>query len=199
MNGFAGFDWAVAIQSRVNEVLDGKVRLWSPTYSGDQGVAVWTSWWDDLTSLNEATNRLAKDAKYLELASQGTQHIVGRVTDQLSQVVSGDQSGSQDATWVSVVSAVCATEHLAAGMTGGIEIAQKVEKVIGRPTLFMSGVTGSYGGVAWITGYESIASFESATTKINSDIDFVTFLDTATGAYVENPAFTRSILYRLIG
>ena len=62
-------------------------------------------------------------------------------------------------------------------MTAGVCIAQKFEAITGRPTMFYSSVMGNYGGVGWLSLYDDLAAFETASSKIASDESWLSYLD----------------------
>ncbi len=85
--------------------------------------------------------------------------------------------------------------HVIRGIGTGVEIAQRAEAVSGRSTAFTANATGQWGGVVWITGYDSLAAFETAQKKLNSDMDWLEFVDGATNCYSEEASVTQSVLY----
>ena len=75
-------------------------------------------------------------------------------------------------------------------------IAERASKITGENTLFLRGMTGPYGGIGWLTGYDTIADMEKAQDALAADPSWVQFLDTTEGAFVEDPGVTVSTLYR---
>jgi hypothetical protein len=196
-----GVTWAANIGKVAAELSEHEVDLWMRAYSPGYGVVVWTSWWDNLAAMESGFAKFATDEKYLSLAAEGGGFIEGEVDDTLYQSVY-DGSGNGDdavAQYVSVVSAVCANGNIERGMTAGVEIAQKAEAASGRSTGFIANVTGHYGGVGWLAGYDSLATFEAAQNKLNSDASFVKFVDSTTGCYVQDPSVTQTLLFAKVG
>ncbi|MGZ4800421.1 MAG: hypothetical protein ACXVL8_16085, partial [Acidimicrobiia bacterium] len=81
-------------------------------------------------------------------------------------------------------------------MSVGTEIAQTAESITGLPTMFARSVTGSYGAVAWLTGYENTAAMEKADAALASDPSWLKLIDSTKGCFVEDPASTQSTIYR---
>ncbi len=84
-------------------------------------------------------------------------------------------------------------------MAAGVEIAQKSEAVTGLPTIFGRSLTGPYGGVGWLTGYESATAMEKAETALASDPSWLKLLDSTKGCWAEDTNVTQSTIYRRLG
>ena len=76
---------------------------------------------------------------------------------------------------------------------------QKAEKITGLSTMFVSSLTGPYGSVGFLTGYENIAAFEAAQSKLAGDASWIKLIDSTKGCFVEDAAMTQSTLYRRLG
>jgi hypothetical protein len=88
---------------------------------------------------------------------------------------------------------------LTKGIELGVEIAQRVEKTAGLPTMFVTGTTGVYGAVGWVSGYADIKEFEAAQQKLAADTKFAEFVDKSVrGVYSEELTATNQLLYRRI-
>ena len=71
------------------------------------------------------------------------------------------------------------------GIALGVEIAQRVKAIAGRPTLFGASLTGPYGQVAWFVLADSIDEIQAGNEAIGADADWVTMMDDrASKAYV---------------
>lgn len=190
--------WAIDIGAAAAAGLGVDVGVWVNVMSPGVGTTTWTSMWPDLSALEKGFVATLNDAKYLELLAEGPKYISGAVDDTLFQIVYDGSGPTVEAKYASTVTAVCAPGNFARGMLSGIEIAQRVEKATGVSTGFLAGQTGSYGGVSWLSGYESIEAFEAAQHKLEEDTSFVEFIDTVTDAYVADPSITQSTLYMKI-
>jgi hypothetical protein len=197
LNGAEDVEWATTILGRVKEVTGNDVRLWTHVFSPGLGTISWTSWWADLPSLETAMGTLQSDSKFTALAAEGRTHIEGTVDDSLLQLVSGEfvPSARDDIQYVASAQAVCAAGNVARAMTVGIELAQKGEAITGIRTLFVRALTGTYGEVGWLTGYRSMAEFETAQDKLAVDPSFVAAVDDTKGAFVEDAAATQQVLH----
>jgi hypothetical protein len=72
---------------------------------------------------------------------------------------------------------VLAPGAFVAGVTLGVEIAQKAKALSGRPVSFAQSTTGTYGEVAWISLYDTIEQVQAAEAAINSDPEFIELID----------------------
>jgi hypothetical protein len=190
--------WASTIRDHVAKVTESEIQLWATTLSPGFGTVTWTSSWNDLGSLETSFAKLVGDAKYLALAAEGGQLINGGVDDALYQSLYDGSGESGSVQLASSIQAVCGTGQIAKALANGVEIAQKAESITGRPTMFLTNVTGNYGGVGWLAGYESLAAFEEANTKLNADVGWLTYVDGATTCYAQDVGVTQSTLHMLI-
>jgi len=84
-------------------------------------------------------------------------------------------------------------------MEVGVELAKRAEKITGTPTLFLSDVTGSYGGVGWISGHQNVHAMQKAQDALQADTGWAQLLDKQTrGVYAEAPSLTTQLIYRRV-
>jgi len=193
----AGLEWAATILGRVKEVTGNDVQLWGNVYSAGFGTISWTSWWADLGSMEAAFAKLEADPGYIEMGAAGESLIEGGVDDELIQTVSGepgDDAGTVQ--YVAGVQAVCAAGNIVRAMTAGIEIAAKATAIGGANTICVRSLTGPYGQIGWLTGYEDLSALGEAQDKLAADEGWLSYLDSTQGCFVEDPAVTVTTLYR---
>jgi hypothetical protein len=63
------------------------------------------------------------------------------------------------------------------GIEFGVDLAQQVKKITGRPTSFAVGVTGDYGAVMWVSLAETIQQVQAANEALNADEEFAKAVD----------------------
>ena len=196
-----GFEWAVKITGAAGTAIGSPVELWGNTLSPAFGTVSWTSWWADLASLEAGLANLGADATYNELAAQGSGLIDGVVDDTLFATISGgpqtaaEAAADTGAQYVNGVTSACASGNLARSMTAGVEIATKAEAITGVPTMFVRQMTGTYSGVAWLTGFPDLAAYEASMDKLATDPGWLTLLDSTDGCFVDDATITQSTLY----
>ena len=132
IRGVEGLKWAATIRDRAGEVLGNEVSLWATTLSSAFGTLTWTSWWQDLSTLQNETAKLSTDKKYMGLAAEGLKFVDG-VDDGLYQALYFTEGDFSSLNVVSTVRAVSAVGQAEAAITHGIDIAQKFEAITWRP------------------------------------------------------------------
>jgi hypothetical protein len=191
--------WAVGITEQVNKVTGLGVSLYTSVYSPGFGTLVWSSFVPDLATLEAAGDKLQADDKFVALGDKGATFTNGGLDDSLSQVLSGDPDPTLDVQYVTVVQAVCATGKLTRGVELGIDIAQRVEKITGTPTLFALNVTGTYGGVGWASPHANVQAMEASEAALMADPTWGEYVDReVTGVYADEPSMTTQLIYRRI-
>jgi hypothetical protein len=191
--------WALSITEKVKEVTGHEVQLWSTVYSAGFGTISWTAWFDDLASLEAVGDKLDADPAMAALGNAGNEFTDGSLDDGLLQPIYGDPSAGGGAQYVGGAVAVCAAGNIERAMGLGVEIAQKSETITGLPTMFVRSLTGPYGGVGWLTGYESITAMEKAEDAIAADSSFLKLIDSTKGCFVEDATTTQATIYRRLG
>ncbi len=198
----AGTPWAVEITELVRRRTGQDVRLWTNAYSAGVGTMSWTAWFEDLTHLEVFSNKVGDmmqtDEAYMALIEDGASLIVGSIDDSLSELLTARPDPERDVTYAAAVRAVCAAGHARRGLMVGMQIAEHAERTTGIPTMFLRSVTGSYGGVGWITAFEDIEQMEQGEAKLAADDSWIDLIDSAEGAFVENTEATTQTIYRRI-
>jgi hypothetical protein len=194
-----GIGWAVGQCERAARISGLPVSLFSQVFSPRLGSLSWTAFVPDLASLETADEKLMLDAEYLSAIDEGTEFLQGGVDDLLFTVVHGEPDPERDVRYVSTVQAVCSSGNLGRGMEVGVQIAQRAEEISGMPTMFVANATGPYGGVAWLTGFESVQALEAGEGALLADPTWVELIDRdAAGVYVEEPTVTVQTIYRRV-
>jgi hypothetical protein len=111
----------------------------------------------------------------------------------LMQLVHGDRDAAKiDAQYAVTVRATLAPGSMRAGAEFGVDLAQRVKQITGRPTSFAVGVTGDYGAVMWVSLAETIQQLQAANEALSADAEFGKAVDKEAGkAYL--PGATQTI------
>jgi hypothetical protein len=190
--------WAVKATEKVNQISDVPVTVWTPFGSPGVGSLTWVARFEDLTVLEATDAKLMADPGYLALLEEGAPMIADSgADDSLWQVVyANPDAASAQPQYVNLVFAVLAPGHLVRGIELGVEIAQRAERITGRPTSFSVAETGPYGAVEWTGLADSVEQVHAARQALNADQEFAQLLDSeASAAYL--PQATQAI-YRKI-
>lgn len=188
--------WAISITEKVNQISEVEVSLWARVFSPGLGTMAWTTSVENLATLETLEAKLLADSGYLDLIEQGTKYDSGEaIEDSLLQLVHADpDAASGQPQYVTVVDAVIAPGNSVKAIEGGVEIAQAVKGITGRPTSFALASTGVYGGVAWITMHDSIEQVQKAEEDIAADPNFAAQVDKLGPLF--QPNTTTQMVYR---
>ena len=191
--------WSAKITEKVNQIAEVKVNLWTPVMSPQINTLTWVAIVDDLAALTATDEKLMADSGYLELTAEGNKfNAGGGVDDALMQIVHGDPDAPAEPAFATSVTAVLAPGAFVDGIALGVEIAQRVKAITGRPASFAVASTGVYGQVSWFVLHDSIEQVQAADEAINADADFAKLLDEKAGkAYLPGQA-TQMISRRVI-
>lgn len=191
--------WAVGMAERVNSSTDLEVQLWAHAYSAALGTISWTTFVADLAVLEAANEKLAADDGYVAAANAGAAFTVGGIDDALFQVIHGEPNPDRNVRYVSSVQSACANGMLGRGLEVGVELAQRAEAVTGLPTMFAMNMTGVYGGVGWLSGFESIDEYAASTQALAGDAKWIELIDKQAGkAYADDPSASMQVVWRRI-
>jgi hypothetical protein len=197
-NGTAGVEWAGHIAAKVKELTGTELQLWSTVYSPGFGTISWTGWFEDLEALEQVGDKLQADPSMEKLSNAGAKYTEGGLDDGLIQPIYGTPSGAP-IQYVGGAVAVAAAGHIERAMSAGVEIAQKSEAITGLPTLFGRSVTGPFGEVGWLTGYESAAAMERADRTRSGDPSWLKLLDSTQGCFAADTNVTKTTIFRRVG
>lgn len=190
-------EWALAQTESVNRITGLPVSLFMQVYSPEVGAVAWSTFVPDLATLEAAGDKLNADDGFASSVDAGSSMTVGGADDLLAQVIYGEPDPNRQIEYATAVQTVCATGNVGRGMEVGIELAQRAEKIMGSPTLFLANVTGNYGTVGWLSGYENVQALEAAQQALASDVEWAQFVDQKTsGVYTEDPSATTQLIYR---
>lgn len=192
-------EWSLKITEKVNQISELEVSLWTTVFSPGVGTLVWTAATEDLAVLEATTDKLAVDDGYISLVDEGAKFASGDpIDDALVQLVLADvDAANSTPNYASVVRSAMAPGKTVRGIELGVDIAQRAKKITGRPTSFGVVSTGPYGGVEWISLYDSVDELQKADAAIAADASFAQYVDKeASTAY--NAGVTTQTIYRRI-
>jgi hypothetical protein len=192
--------WAIGITEKVNQITELNVSLWTSVFSPGLGELVWATFVTDLAILETAEAKLLVDDGYVALVDQGAAFSTAEgADDSISQLLYGEVDPNRQLQYVAVIETTVASGKAGRGMELGVEIAQRAEKVTGIPTAFLADTTGNYGGVRWITGYDTVEQLQTAGEAISADVGFGQFVDKeVAGVYLAGPSVTTQRIARRI-
>lgn len=191
-----GITWATEVCGKVRDLTDHPVQLWTTSYSPGFGTLVWSAWFEDLSSLERVTDKLGTDGSYLHGLETAKALFEGPIDDLLVEPIHGQPDPDRSVQYVTAVRAVARTGSFMMSVERGIEIAVRAETVTGVPTMFVRGLTGSYGSVGWLTGHETIASVQETEAALAVDEGWMRLVDEASQCYIDDPMITQQTIHR---
>jgi hypothetical protein len=196
-HGREAMAWALAQTEKVNQITGLQVGLYMQVFSPEVGTIGWSTFVPDLAALEAAGDKMNADDAFMSAVEKGAALTIGGADDTLSEVIHGEPDPNRQIEYVTGVQAVCATGSLARGMEFGVEIAERAEKITGTPTLFLADVTGTYGGVGWVSGHANVQAMEASQQALAADPSWAKYLDKEVrGTYAEEPLLTTQLIYR---
>lgn len=194
--GMAGIEWATTIGAKVTELTGNEVELWTNAYSPGFGTITWTAWFENLAALEAMGDQLSVEPSFSKLADEGAAFTEGGMDDAVLQPIYGAPSPERSIQYVSGTESMVAGGHFRRAMGVGVEIVEHAEKITNIPTMFVRSLTGPYGAVGWLTGYESITEMEEALAAEAADPSWLKLIDSTEGCFLEAPGATQTTIYR---
>lgn len=197
-HGTAGIDWAVSVAAKVAELTGHQVEVWATVYSPGFGTIGWTAWFDSMAALEAMGDQLTLDAAYNDLANRGAELTDGTFDDGLVQVIHGTPDPERNVQYVVGTQALVAAGAFERAMGVSIGLVDHGQEVTGIGGLFGRALTGDYGAVGFLTGYESVAEMEHANDQLGADPAWLQMIDATKGCFVEAPGATSTTIYRKV-
>ena len=193
--------WAHSITEKVNQVTDLNVSLWTTLFSPALGTLTWTAIVEDMSALENADAKLMVDNGYLLLAEEGAHFLNSAgLDDSLAQFMTpmaAPEPGAPGPQCATVVRATIAPGGFVRGVELGVKIAARASEVTGAPTAFLSGVTGVYGQIAWVSTYDTVDQMQHALQAIGTDPTLIGLIDSEASQCYQ-PAAEQICLRRLV-
>lgn len=189
--------WAVGVTEKVNQITSLDIGLWTTAMSPGNGSLVWSTFVEDLQSLEDANAKLMVDDIFVSELDRGAQFGEGGVDDEVAQLVAGEVDPNRNPKYVVAVRSELLPGGFGKGVEAGIEIANRATAIGSLPTSFLVSSTGKYGGVAWITAAETLAELQASETKVNTDAGFLAYVDKVAPTCFVPGITTQTIYMRL--
>ncbi|HWS48233.1 MAG TPA: hypothetical protein VN636_20380 [Acidimicrobiia bacterium] len=172
-------EWALKMTEKINQIGEVPSSLWTAAMSPAMGTLAWTAVVSDLEVIEATEGKLATDPGYMSLVEEAIGLLSTDPADQmLMQLVHADQDAANiDAHYASTVRATIAPGSMRTGVELGVELAQKVKQITGRPTSFAMNVTGEYGAIMWVSLAETIQQLQAANEALDANEEFAKAVD----------------------
>lgn len=196
--------WANALTKKASEISVGvglePFRLWTHSYSQDNGILRWTLTAETWASFEVIDDALGEDSDFLTLVAQGVNYTSDEAAqDSLVRILENPPSIDVDGTrFVTVWQAAALRGQVARAAEAGIEIAQRVTSIGGSPTSFAMAMTGKQGTFEWKAYHDSIDSLAHTLQALDSEqLDFLDLATKQTTASFDGDSVSRRILRKL--
>lgn len=159
---------ATELSRKVESLTDLKMTTWLQQY-GPTGPAIrWTTRLEHLEDFEKAFERLTPSDDYHDAVAEVDEMFIGPVLDDLFEVVAGTPPPTATPI-AATVQATAANGHIRAAMHWGADLAERFSRSLDVPTLFVRGLYGSYGTIAWASYYDDINQLEGTHAKMATD------------------------------
>jgi len=190
---------AIKAGAHVAQATGHEVAVYLAELSPTAGQVVWASMIEHLDEYDDMVSKLMVDDEYEQMLKEADQFYAGELEEFLLEVIDGDadapsQNGPPNFLYTTEGS--IAPGHTTAGLAASVEVGQIVRRHSGLPTLTQIRVSGTYSGVIWTVGAESLAALEAGRARANSAPDLLEAGDRL-GAHFD-PG-THSSLFRRLG
>jgi hypothetical protein len=178
--------WAAKMCGYVDAHSDHNLTLWRTAFGHPVGTVAWAAWVESHAALNAGFAKLADDDGYFDLLDEGQEFLHHPAQDVFRQALHG--SPGDEAPPIGAVStvttAVVAGGQYDHGVTWGIEMAQLVEEITKRTTMFLLDSYGTFGQVTWLSGAPDLATADAANEAINANDKYLKRLGDAGELFV---------------
>ena len=151
---------------------------------------------EDYAELMTANDKLMADSGYLDLLEEGAQYADGNGADDVLIRLLHAGPTAAPPQFASMTSGRVAAGQSATAMVLGVEMAQRITAITGRPSLFGASVTGDVGGIGFMVLSDTIDQVQAANEAFAADADWVAMVDEKASVAFEGGA-TRTISRRI--
>ena len=191
-----GIQFAGEITDYVNGHSDLDVSGHSFVFGRPPGTLAWSCMVENHAQMLGATDALNGDDSYLDRTAKASELFVGSPEDSFREVLhtAGEMDGPP--RYTSAVLANCNAERMADVMAWGPEMTDIVNKVSGRPSMFLGDAYGDFGGVAWLTAFDDADSIDAMRAALTADADYLTHMAGSAGMFIPGSGHT-SLVQRI--
>ncbi|MEL7155676.1 MAG: hypothetical protein AAFN30_03650 [Actinomycetota bacterium] len=159
---------ATELSRTVESLSDLSLSTWFQQY-GPTGPAIrWTARLEHLEDYDKAFERLVASEAYHDAVAEVDELFIGMVTDDLLEVVAGDLPSTPTPITASV-QATAANGHIRSAIHWGADLAERFGRSLDVPTIFVRGLYGTYGTIAWGSFFDDINQVEGTHAKMATD------------------------------
>ncbi len=185
---------AIEVGQQAGQIIGRPVFTWSTIFGPEPLTVMWTARVEHLAEVLAADDALAADDGFNEWAEQNNALFASPLVGVVSQVVHGAPTG-EPKPFIALTRGVAANGAFSEAMATGVELAETFTRLTGQETLFITSVTGDYGGAAWIVAADNLDEVEAANATLAASDEWRKLVDRAGHCYT--PGTTTTMLRRL--
>lgn len=183
---------SVEVAKKVTEVTGLEIHVWQTRFGAPVGTITWSCRLDSQAELHEATEKLAVDATYVDMAMSMASQYVGPAEDAMMRVVSGTPADTPSSFYV-VTMASMANGKYAEAIEWGAAMQDYSCSALGAPGVFGTATYGGFADVAWLMGRESMAEVDAAADWEMSDAGYHERIQAASELFIPGSGHQRLI------
>lgn len=180
---------AIEAGQRAGQIIERPVFTWSTLFGPEPLTVSWSARVEHLVEIVAADDALAADEAFVAWADARNELYASPLVGVVSQVVHGAPT-SEPKPYIGVTRATAANGALGEAMATGVEIAETITRLTSNEAMFVSSVTGDYGGVGWIIGADTLDDVEAANATLGASDEWLKLVDRAGHCYAPGAATT---------
>ena len=178
-----GSTYAVEVAAKVKAITGTTVNVYRSLYGQPLGTVLWTVRAETQAELADLAAKLAADPGYVTMTQKGASLFTGNHVTALGSIVSSTLLAPKPI--VAAVQAVIANGKIAKAMEFGVAAQALVAKISGLPTAFVSDTFGTFGGVRWLTGADTMEQIDHLQQVMATDKSYQALVETAGDLFIE--------------
>ena len=185
---------AIEAGQRASQIVERPVYTWCTVFGPDPLTVMWSARVEHLGEVVAADDALAADDEFNAWVDERNDLFASPLIGVVSHVVHGAPT-TEPKAFLNVTRAVAANGVLGDAMAVGVELAETLTRLTGHEAIFATSVTGDYGGVAWLVGFDDLDQMEALDATLASSDEWVKLVDRAGHCY--QPGVIATLLRRL--
>lgn len=162
--------WSTTVAERFTSVTGKQVETWQSLVGGHAGHVTWSMAVEGAAELLELSGRAMADDEYAAMIEAGRELFTGPARDTLYRALTPvPDGGTRPGNALMVTVATPKAGKLGDAIGWGVEAAQHVEGLIGRPTMLAMPTVGPFSQLVWMTASRDVAEADANLARTNGD------------------------------
>lgn len=175
---------AAEMTQYVNEETDLEVSLYEVLQGAPQGTLSWAYRTESYAASLDSLDAFIRSDEYLKKVEKGAEYFLGNPEDRLGEFIHGAGEITGPPAVAGIVTASMEVPQAGAAVAWAVSLADYNANLTGIPVAVVTSNFGEYGTISWISYAESLAQFEAAGQKMNTDPGFIQRLGESKGYFV---------------